>query len=95
MGSNQTSAPALPCPPWCERHYPGAPLTHTRARHAEGVGVMLCQSPGLSSPGLYLDGVRTVLGDARLLANMMQALCHPEIAALIRELAALVQDGAT
>ena len=89
-----SGAPAAACPSWCERHYPGAPLTHTRARRAECLGVMLCQSPGAAVPSLYLDGVQTVLGDARLLASMMQALGHPEIAALVTELAALAQDGA-
>jgi hypothetical protein len=86
-----SGAPAGACPAWCERHYQRAPDTHTRARRAEGISVMLCQSPGAAVPSLYLGGVRTVLTDAGLLAGTMEELGHPEIAAAVTELAA---DGA-
>ena len=54
---------------------------------------MLCQSPHSTQPGLYLDGVRTPLDDAVLTAGLMERLGHPEIAAAVRELAALVPGG--
>jgi hypothetical protein len=81
--------PALPCPSWCTRE--GSHDIHQTTRHyAAAASVALAKRDGYLAD-IYVSGHVVSLDEAESMASLMVTLEHEEIAAAIRELAALAE----
>jgi hypothetical protein len=96
--------PALPCPSWCTQDHSARFVSHTRVTEVgPDVNVHLTQSPAPDAgPDIYVGwhgeghewaSVLLPLDEGRALAELLARLGYEDIAAAIRELAALAKEN--